>query len=253
MKVNKNTSIACISAIIISGIALVLITLYVPYFSGYDMLQSMILGAFSSFIVSAVIAMVGYFHEQNVIVEKTDNNIKSLYINMNVLSQIIGNTLQQIHTAQDLSVLPFGNIANLSALNVEFLNSMELGLFSPLYKSGKLAQVYNALIEFQQVAYNIKNISWNLQAQTLDHSNRVLKMQNNQSFGIPVDPMEIQYLDMLKNTINIRTAKLHEYITGQTLELETLIKKFYACNPKRKNWDDIKKHLQTQIEDIVRR
>ena len=35
MKVNKNTSIACISAIIISGIALVLITLYVPRFSGY--------------------------------------------------------------------------------------------------------------------------------------------------------------------------------------------------------------------------
>lgn len=253
MRINKNTSIACISAIIISGIALVLIALYVPHFSGYDALQSIVLGVFSSFIVSAVIAVVGYFHERNVIIEKTENNVKSLFINMNVLSQIISNTLQQIYTAQDLSVLPFGNIASLSALNVEFLNSMNLGLFSPFYKNGKRAQVYNALVEFQQVAYNIKNISWNLQAQTLDHSNRVLKIRNNQSFGLQVDPMETQYLDALKNTINIRTAKLHEYVTGQALELETLIIKFYACNQKSKDWDDIKKNLQSQIEDIVRR
>lgn len=253
MKINKNTAVVCVAAIIISGIAIILMALYVPRFSGYDVLQTMVLGAFSSFIVSAVIAIVGYFHERNVIIEKTDNNIKSLFINMNVLSQIIGNTLQQIHTAQDLSVLPFGNIANLSTLNVDFFNSMDLGLFSPLNKKGNLVEIYDELIEFQHVAYNIKNISWNLQAQTIDYSNRMLKIQNNQSFGIQTDPMEIQYLDTLKNTINIRTAKLHEYVTGQVLELEKLIKRFYECNKRKKTWEDIKKNLQAEIEYIVRR
>lgn len=253
MKINKNTAVVCVAAIIISGIAIMLMALYVPRFSGYDVLQTMVLGAFSSFIVSAVIAIVGYFHERSVIIEKADNNIKNLFINMNVLSQIIGNALQQIHTAQDLSVLPFENIVNLSTLNVDFYNSMDLGLFSPLLKKGKLAQIYDDFIKFQQVAYNIKNISWNLQAQTIDYSNRMLKIRNNQSFGIQIDPIEIQYLDTLKNTINIRTAKLHEYVTGQALELETLIKKFYECNKGRKTWEDTKKNLQAQIEDIVRR
>ncbi len=150
--------------------------------------------------------------------------------------------MQQIHTAKDLSVLPFGNIADLSTLNVDFFNSCDLGLFSPLNKKGNLVEIYDELIEFQHVAYNIKNISWNLQALAIDYSNRMLKIQNNQSFGIQTDPMEIQYLDTLKNTINIRTAKHHEYVTGQALELEKLIKRFYECNNKgRKTWEDIKK------------
>ncbi len=70
MKINKNTAVVCVAAIIISGIAIILMALYVPRFSGYNELQTMVLGAFSSFIVSAVIAIVGYFHERNVIIEK---------------------------------------------------------------------------------------------------------------------------------------------------------------------------------------
>ena len=252
MKINKITAIVCTIAVIISGGATTFLALVVPPFNGYDILQSMILGAFSSFIVSAVISIVGYFHERNVIIEKTENNIKSLFINMNVLSLIIGNTLQQIHTVQDLSALPFGNISNLSSLNVDFLNSMGLGLFNPFYKRGKLAQVYSKLIEFQQVAYNIKNISWNLQAQVLDYSNQMLRKRNNEAFGIQITPIEIQNLDVLKNVINIKTAKLHEYVTGQAYELEKQVKIFYECNRKSRPWEDTKRNMQRQIEDIVR-
>jgi len=252
MKINKNTAIVCAIAIIISGGMVILLALVVPKFAGYDVIQSMILGAFSSFIVSAVIAIVGYLHERNRIIEKTENNIKSLFINMNILSQIIGDTLQQVHMAQDLSALPFDNISNLSTLNVDLLNSMELGMFSPFYKSGKLAQVYGKLMEFQQVAYNIKNISWTLQAQVLDYSNYMLKIRNSEAFGMQTNPIEIQNLDTAKNAINIRTAKLHEYVRGQALELEKQIKIFYGCNGRRHSWEDTKRNLQMQVEDIIR-
>lgn len=253
MKINKNTAIVCAIAVIISGCMIVLLSLVIPQFKGYDILQSMVLGVFSSFIVSAVIAIVGYFHERSEILEKTENNIKNLFISMNVLSQIIGNTLQQIYTTPDLSALPFNNISNLSALNIDFLNSMSPGLFCPFRKKGKLYQVYEKLIEFQQIAYNIKNISWSIQVQTLDYSNQMLKLRNNEAFGLQINPIEAQNLDALKNVINIKTAKLHEYVTGQALEMERQIRVFYECSGRRKTWENTKQNLQMEIEDIIRR
>lgn len=49
-----------------------------------------------------------------------------------------------------------------------------------------------------------------------------LELQNAQMRGIQPSPTEFEYIAELKNLINIRTAKLHEYVTGQALELEKL-------------------------------
>lgn len=49
-------------------------------------------------------------------------------------------------------------------------------IVSTRLQKGQLAKVYNDLIEFQQIMYNIKHISMNLQAQTLEYSNQYLKM-----------------------------------------------------------------------------
>ena len=252
MKINKNTAIACAVAIILSGFCVILLGCFAPQTSGYNTVQNIMLGIFSSSIVSFVISFVGYFHERSIIIEKTENNIKSLYINMCVLSKITGDTLQQIHTESDLSILPFGNISGLSALNVDFLNNMNLGLFHPFYKYGKLAKVYADLIEFQQVTYNIKNISMNLQAQALEYSNQYLKIRNDEVLGMQPNFMGVQNLDALKNLINIRTAKFHEYTTGKSLEVEKLIKAFYECNRNKQSWENIKSNLLMQIEEIVR-
>lgn len=245
MKINKNTMIVCAVAIALSGISMILLGVFASQFTGYSIVQNIILGIFSSFIVSFVISIIGYFHERNIIIEKTDNNIKSLYINMNVLSKIIGDTSRQIHTSSDLSVLPFGDISGLSALNIDFLNDMNIGLFSPFYANGRLAKVYDNLIEFQQVAYNIKNISMNLQAQTLEYQNQLLRMQPT--------PVDIQNLDVLKNAINIKTAKFHEYVTGQAIELEKIVKVFYERKDSKQSWENIKFNLLMQVEDIVKR
>lgn len=252
MKINKNTAWVCAISIMISGIIVIFLGCFAPQTAGYNTIQNIVLGIFSSSIVSFIISFVGYFHERSSIIEKTENNIKSLYINMCVLSKITGDTLQQIHMASDLSILPFGNISGLSKLNVDVLNNMDLGLFQPICKKGQLSKVYSDLIEFQQITYNIKNISMNLHAQTLEYSNQYLKMHNEEMLGIQANSLNIQNLDALKNLINIRTEKLHEYIIGKSLEFEKIIKIFYKQTEKKQSWENIKTNLLMQIEEIVK-
>lgn len=252
MKINKNTAFVCAVAIMFSGLFVILLESFAPQIIGYITIQNTMLGIFSSSIVSFVISFVGYFHERSIIIEKTENNIKSLYINMCVLSKITGDTLQQIHTESDLSILPFDNISGLSTLNVDYLNNMNLGLFQPVCKKGQLAKVFNDLIEFQQITYNIKNISMNLQAQALEYSNQYQKMRNDEAFGLQSNPLVVQNLDALKNLINIKTAKFHEYTTGKSLELEKIIKVFYEHVGDKQSWKNIKSNLLIQIEEIVK-
>ena len=159
MKINKITLLVCSILTVVSGLTMVVIESTVPDNIDTSLCQSVVSGIFTGFIVSLVISVIGYFHERNIILEKTDSNIKSLYINMMVLSKIIGSALPQIHKAASMEPLPFKNISGLSELNVSFTEKMDLGLFSPLWKWGRLAHIYTELIEFQQVLYNIKNIS----------------------------------------------------------------------------------------------
>ena len=55
MKINKNTSIACIVAIILSGICVAILGCFAPQTTGYNTIQNIMLGIFSSSIVSPVI------------------------------------------------------------------------------------------------------------------------------------------------------------------------------------------------------
>lgn len=215
--------------------------------------QSVVSGIFTGFIVSLVISIIGYFHERNIILEKTDSNIKSLYINMMVLSKIIGSVLPEIHKAASMETLPFKNISGLSELNVSFTEKMDLGLFSPFWKWGRLAHIYTELIEFQRVLYNIKNISVNLEVQTMEFTIKILEMQHAQLQGVQLSPTVFENVNELRNLINIRTAKLHEYVTGQTLELENIAKSFYSYKNRKCPWEMIKANLMVQVEDIVKR
>lgn len=236
--------LACIVITILSGIAVLLFD--------NTLIQSITSGIFTGFIASLAISIIGYFHERSIILEKTDSNIKSLYINMMVLSKIIGSVLPQIHKAANMEPLPFKNISGLSELSVDFSEKMNLGLFSPIWTRGKLARIYAELIEFQQVLYNIRNISLNLQAQTMEFTIKTLELQNAQMSGIQPSPTEFEHINELKKLINIRAAKLHEYVTDQALELEKIAKSFYGYKDRKCSWEMIKANLMIQIEDIVK-
>ena len=251
MKINKITLLVCSILTVVSGLIIVVIESTLPHNMDTSLCQSIVSGIFTGFIVSLVISVVGYFHERNIILEKTDSNIKNLYINMVVLSKIIGHILPQIHEADSMESLPFKNISVLSELSVGLSEKMDLGLFSPIWKRGKLARLYAELIEFQRVLYIIKNISANLQAQAMEFTIKNFEVQNARMRGLQPIPTEFKYIDELKNLINIKTAKLHEYIAGQTIMLEKIAKSFYDYKNRKHPWEAIKADLLQQVENIV--
>lgn len=252
MKVNKITLFVCFGLTVLSGLLMVIIENFVPDQIDVSLYQSIISGIFTGFIVSLVVSIIGYWHERNIILEKTDDNLKNLYINMAVISNTIGSTLPEIHKATTMESLPFKMISGLSNLNIEFIENMDLGLFSPICKNGKLAKVYAELIEFKQTMYNIKNISANLYTLTLEFSVKDNNLKLAQMQGMSLGPNEYTSIDELKNLINIRTAKLHEYETGQMLALEKIAKSFYEYRDPKNSWEMIKADLMRQVEDIIK-
>lgn len=254
MKINKNITIVCSVVILIGTIVLSIgIVFYKQFFDRVgieSIITSIFIGIITGLIVSTVMAFIGYFHERAIIIGKIDFNIKSLFINMVVLSKMLEAILPQIHPTTDLSILPFKNISGLSALNLDFVEKMELHMFNAFFPNGKFSKIDSQLIEFDQTIYNIKSISMNLEIKVLEYQNLYLQIQKIQLIGMQPNFIDLQNLDNLKNYINIRTAKFHEYITGKTIELEKIAESFY----KNKNisWRDIKSNLLTQAENILK-
>ena len=67
MKINRITILVCLAAIFFSGVAAIKVQ--------NTMIQGILSGIFTGFIVSLVTSIIGYFHEREKILEKTDNNI----------------------------------------------------------------------------------------------------------------------------------------------------------------------------------
>lgn len=253
MKINKITAIVCGTLTLLTGAGTVLMALFAPQTAGYAAIQGIMSSVFSGFIVSLVVPTIGYFHERTVIIERTDSNLRSLYINMYVISHEIGKILPQIPFAIRMESLSFKQVYELSALNIDFSKDMNLNLFIPFFKRGKFARIYRELQDFQQIIYNIRNISTSLYGQTQEYDIQSLTIQNNLMRGITVDPTNNMALETLKNTINVRTAKFHEYTTGQLYELEKIAKVFYSSKGGKQSWEDIKPILMQQVEEIIRR
>lgn len=242
MKINKITMLICAIITLISGIILV--------FINDTMLQGVVSGIFTGFIVSVVTAVIGYFYEREIILEKTDNNIRSLYVNLNVISKMLANILPQIYKSASLEKLPFACVAELSKLSIEFSDNMDFGLFVPIYKNGKIAQVYDELKELRQTLYNIKNTVADIQICVQDYTIKSLELENSKLKGIPLTPAAYEALNESKNAINVKTAKLHEYVAGKALDLDKIAKKFYDCRRNTPSWEELKKILMQEAENI---
>lgn len=77
--------IICAAIVLLSGISIAFIS--------NDLAKNIAISVFTGFIVSLVIATIGYFHERAVLLEKIEFNIITLYINMTVLKKTIGKAL----------------------------------------------------------------------------------------------------------------------------------------------------------------
>lgn len=92
----------------------------------------------------------------------------------------------------------------------------------------------------------------NLENSVLNYTIQYNTMQIKSAQGVVVTPEETQNLDNLKNSVNIFTAKLHEYTTGQAMELGKIAKDFYGYKKNRLYWNDLEPTLILQAENIVK-
>lgn len=245
MKVNKITTIVCFAMAIVSGVLLF-------FYKDNTIIQSILSGIFTGFIVSLVVAVIGYFHERAKIIEAIDVNIRNLFINVKVMSMILGKVLPQIHNSIVIQDLPFKNVSELSLLNSEFIEKMNLGLYESFYNKSKKSYVCQRLKKFHTAIFTMKNHSSNLQIQVLNYGILLLEIQKNQMMGMQINPIQQNNLDNLKNEINIHTAKLHEYVTAQSIEVAEIGKEFYGYKKKHLCWNDIEIALLREAENIVK-
>jgi|GEM_PF-6142065 len=245
MKINKVTTI-------VLGILTVLFGLATMVFQQKNLvIAEMASSLFTGCIVSIVVAIIGYFHEEGTLKYKLQNNIKSLYINMLTLKDVTGNILVQIAKTTNLSDLRFNDITSLAGLNIEFVNGMELEAYDGFYSNSKMAHIYIDFIKYKNKMYNLKNIAAQIGSDSLKHNIQVLNFENQRLSGLMINPQEIEYAESLKNKLNIMTAKLHEYEASLLIELDDLADRFYKIGIKKSDWNEVKTALQNEAEDIL--
>lgn len=115
--------IICAAIVLLSGISIAFIS--------NDLAKNIVISVFTGFIVSLVIATIGYFHERAVLLEKIDFGMKSLYINMAALKETIGKALPLTKQAPDAAEAQIKRISGLAELNVELIGDMTPALLSP--------------------------------------------------------------------------------------------------------------------------
>lgn len=168
--------IVCAAIVILSGISIA--------FMSNDLAKNITVSIFTGFIVSLVIATIGYFHERAVLLEKIEFGMKSLYINMAVLKEAIGKALPLTKQAPDTAEAQIKRISGLTELisgltelNVKIIGDMTPALLSPICKRGRIEKMKKGLMEFEQVGFNLKNLSANLQILHLNILSKALEIQ----------------------------------------------------------------------------
>ena len=137
MKININIVIICTIVNLLSILGLCIVELFSFSYIIHTILQNIIIGIFSSSIISIIISLAAYFHERYHIYNKIFSNAKDLYINLFFLSYVINNNIQKLNFT-DISNLEFRYIGELSDLNIKLIQNMDLEIFWLFYKYEKL-------------------------------------------------------------------------------------------------------------------
>lgn len=242
MKINRNTAFICVALIVISCVCLFI-------FGDNNALLGVFTGIFTGFIVSFVISIINYLYEREKLFETIDNNLSGIYINIKTMSNILDDFLPLIYNSYYIQDYSIKNVVSLSSLNIDYSEKMNLGLFSPFFKSCKKAGVISKLNDYKSIIYNFKRISIELDMKIAEYNLMQSNKNNAQMQGMTFN-INDKYIDDIKNYINIRTAKFHEYTESSVIALEKMAKEFYTyC--KKKSWDDVKKDLTLQVNEIL--
>lgn len=236
MDVNKK-------AIMICTIFIVIIGTYITLISKTDAIPDILLGIFTGLTVSIITSLVYYFHEKTVIISKIKAQVLVVYVDLLVVKQITGSILPRIIYTPMLDTLNYRTIISIADIIVRAIDKSSLKLYSPFFKYGKWHNLVESVDAFEDKLYNLKVCLNNIQLNVLNADLLQLEKYSS-SFGFSQEKESL--LIATRNTINVQTAKVHEYEASLLRELDDLGIEIYG-----ESWEKRKDSLTSQATNIL--
>lgn len=239
MKASKYTIIVCVMMAIISCVVMFGIK------DSNSKIFVVTVGIFTGVIVSLVSTIVIYFDKRATIYQAVKSNIADIYINLYIIHSMTGNILEQIQYFYNLKDLNYKLVMGLSELNLNFVSSMQVGAFTPLFTGGKKYNAIQDIKDFENDLFNLKLCVGKVQIVVLEHD---LLLSTMQSRPLTVD--ENNKLNNLRTLALVQTAKVHEYQATLLQKIDKIAVPFYG--KENKSWNNVKQQLFVKADSIIK-
>ena len=242
MRINKWVIASCI---IISILGVLMIVYFGNSAICVDIGISLLTGA----IVSLVTSVLYYIYEWQDTVNSVKMVISSLYFDLLVIKRLTGSILPQVLKANLLADLNFRRLSGLSSEAYELVNSSKVADFSGLTKR---CRTEIDLQDFRSLIGDVTNLRgcvYDVELLSLSADRFQLELVLKQNNGWQITPAEQELLTDKRNTVNVRTAKLHEYEASLLLRVDDLGKRFFR--KRGESWEQIKILTEHSVDETT--
>ncbi len=236
MEVNRKAIMTC--AVLIFFIVICIIVI-----SETIVTSDILLGIFTGLTVSIVTSLVYYFHEKATIINKIKVQIFDVYLDLSVIEQMTKSILSQVYYTPMLDTLNYRMIISISDITIHAIDKSSLKLYSPFLKYGKWYELVKKTDVFEDKLYTLKTCLNDIQKSVLNAD-----LLQSEKYAFPfafTQEKEIRLCD-IRNTVNIQTAKVHEYENSLLCELDNLGIEIYGDN-----WEKKKIELTIRANNIL--
>ncbi|MBQ9200629.1 MAG: hypothetical protein IJ141_10675 [Lachnospiraceae bacterium] len=214
-----------------------------------EIVKNIGISLFAGAIVATNTSLLYYIYERNKFLSQIKNALPTLYVNIVVLKQLTGIIVPQVATSQQLSALNYRRLSSIADSNVTFVNNIGIEDFCGFWKKSKTEKAIKEFEKYLLELWNLKHCLEKVECYALEADALNYSLINKQIYGQMVSSEENKLLFNKRNTVNIQTAKVHEYEASMLIKLDSVAEPFYN---KKKTWKSIKLALQSSVEKILK-
>lgn len=212
-------------------------------FSFNSVIENIGISLLAGAIVSIVTAFLYYVYERQVFFSKVKTLLPQFYVNLSVITAHTGELLAQVTTAERLSMLSFDLLTSLAEENVNLLNGYPYGAFTGFRSNGKVNQNVNYFEAYLSELRNLKYCLSKVHIFALDADTLSYQLGLKQMNGQMLTQEESMLYKGKRDTVTIRTAKVHEYEASLLQKLDEVATRFFTIA----EWEQIKKTMGSTV------
>ena len=206
------------------------------------------IGLLSGSIVSAVATLLHYAYEWRAIHDEVKIALSVTYTQLSVIKDLTGTALQNVSKMSDPTQLNFSMLSGLASRCHDSSRCRTIsfsGLFRGGQTEGRLAR-YN---EFVNSLWALNHCLKEAEILALEAENFRIQMTLKMQQGFAVTPDEAAQLNVYRDSIIIKIAKIHEFEASLLNETDKLGSMFFTG--RGESWNDVKAALSNNIEELA--